>query len=358
MRKTNKIILTSLILIVAGIALLFTGFGLGGQVYGFSLNQNGFQVFAPSLQPESSNTYIKETISLESFDSIDADMEFCEIRLVAGNHYSLSYNLSSTTILNYDIIDGTLQISENYKNSSKHAVSVQWFSIGTINNSSNHETEYIEISVPQDVLLKDIHVTDDYGDIYLHDFSAGNVYIKSDYSIMELENLAVSSLEIKSQSGELQIADTTGDSLSITNKYGNMELSDLNITKNADFSVSSGCLELDNTYFHSWSIDSEYGDINGHSVSCNSANLTSQSSNCKIKEFTVNSFEADSKYGDIALQLTASTNTYSYDLSTEYGEIDLDNWVITTQNSFIHSSDSPNSIHINSQSGNIKISGS
>ncbi len=358
MRKINKFILICLLLIAIGIGLLIMGFHLGGQIYGFYLNQHGFHIFAPSLQQENANTYIEENIELEAFDNIEADMEFCEIYLVAGDHYGISYHLNSQTALNYKVTNGTLKVSESYKSSSDNTMNVQWFSVGSMNNSLNSEEEYIEICVPQDAILKEINLLNDYGDIYFHALTAEDVSVESNYSKIGLESLTFSSLEIETQSGELQLADTTCNSLSVTSEYGNMQLSDINIKETANFSCSNGCLELDNTHFHSWILNTEYGDINGNTVSCDTASITTENSTCKLKEFTVNSIEAASEYGDITLQLTAPADTYNYNLRTEYGEITLDDLDVSNQTSFTTSSDSSNLIQINTKSGNIKISGS
>lgn len=354
MKKINKLIIVSLLLILIGIGFTSAGFFLGGRIYGFGLNRDGLHVYTPG---DNETTYTEETVALEAFNSIETDIEFLELKIAPQDNYSLSYKVNSQSDLSYEIEDGTLKISEQYRNTDNNMFDFHWFFFGST-NSSHQEKEYLEIYVPQNTRLHEISVSNDFADVLLTELTAESVSVQSDYANIEISELSVASLAAETESGKLVIADTTGNILSINNSYGDTELSGLQFDETADFTCESGCISIDNVAFHSWKADAQYGDIEGDTVSCDTVTLSLESSNCDIKDFTVHSLDAESEYGDISLRLTAPANTYSYELRTEYGSIDLEGYDTEDETTLITHTDSEKQIKINCESGNIKISGS
>lgn len=355
MKKINKLVVTSLLFIIIGMGLLITGFLLGGRVYGFSLNQDGFHVNAPALNETSEITYIEEAIALETFDSIDADTEFLKIDVSSEDSYGISYKVNSQSRFSYEITDGVLKIEEQYKNTN-NAVNFQWFSFGSTDSTSMEE-QYLEIYVPKNADLKTISIKNSFSDVSLSELNAKEVSIQSDFSDIAIHDLNVAILTAKTESGDLEIENTTGDTLSIDTSFGDTELSQLHFKETSELTSASGDFTIDDSYFHFWNVTADFGDVEGNSISCDTASLDLESSNCDLNDFTVNSMDAESSFGDITLRLAAPADSYGYELRTEFGSIDLEGYD-TQEDSLIISNDSDNRLTIDCESGDIKISGS
>lgn len=354
MKKTGKFLIVCVAFIGIGISLFTTGAFLGGRVYGFSLNSRGFHVNAPGLSPSENIAYIEETVALDDFHSIEANTEFLSIRLRPGKDYSMSYRVNSLTDFTYEVTDGTLTITENYKNNHNYDLDFQWFSFGSLTNDSDLENEYLEIYVPQDTLLDAIALSSDFSDLFLKDIHAKNILLESEHSDIYLVNSSASSVTINSQHGEIDAEQLTGENLSLESAYGDVSMTDIKIEKDADFTLKNGSLELENASFYSLEVNSDFGDMEASGILCNSVDLSFKNGNCEMEKLTADTITITSAYGDIALELTAPVKDYNCDIRSEYGDIYLDGENIEDR-LLRTSSDSSKQITAESKNGNIAI---
>lgn len=357
MKKINKYILISLLLVFLGTALAITGVLLGGSVYEFRIDSNGVHVSSPAFEADATDTYIEEKLSLEAFSSIEADVDFLDIRVIPQDAYGIAYKINSRTDLTYELKDDVLKITEN--SSHRSMINFQWFYIGSADSS--YEEEYLEIYVPREAVLDSVTLATHDGDLSIDHATAANTSIYSAYGDVEMTGLSAASLNIEMEHGELEIKETTGDTLSVINDYGDSELSELHFNDTAEFALANGSLIIDDSYLHSIVSKMEYGNLNSHQVCCDSISLAMDNGDCKLTNFTVNCVDAQLGYGNATLDLTAPTTEYSYDLRTEYGDIDLEGFEAVENDDFettiLIPSDSSKQITINNQNGDIKING-
>lgn len=85
----------------------------------------------------------------------------------------------------------------------------------------------------------------------------------------------------------------------------------------------SGNISISNLMAGSANITCEYGEITLEDFTCNSASLKLDSSNAHIDADKIRTLKCDSEYGDITLLIPKNQDTYSFDISVEYGNIQL-----------------------------------
>jgi hypothetical protein len=85
----------------------------------------------------------------------------------------------------------------------------------------------------------------------------------------------------------------------------------------------SGNISISNLMADTADITCEYGDITLKDFTCNSAVLKLDSSNAHIDADKIRTLKCDSEYGDITLLVPKNQDTYSFDISVEYGSIQL-----------------------------------
>lgn len=125
----------------------------------------------------------------------------------------------------------------------------------------------------------------------------------------------------------------------------------------------SGNISISNLMADSADITCEYGDITFEDFTCNSAVLKLDSSDARIDADKIKTLKCDSEYGDITLLVPKNLDTYTFDISVEYGDIRLPADIKTgyTVNSeddieyYKAKGTGENSIRIISDSGNVEI---
>lgn len=85
----------------------------------------------------------------------------------------------------------------------------------------------------------------------------------------------------------------------------------------------SGNISISELMADSAHITCEYGDITLEDFTCNSAVLKLDSSNAHIDAGKIRTLKCDIEYGDITLLIPKNQDTYSFDISVEYGSIQL-----------------------------------
>lgn len=355
MKKINKIILTSLILILAGACFTITGFILGGKVYGFSLGKNGININAPSLRESAEDAYIEEKLSLEAFHGIDVDMKHLPVKIIPGSHFEIAYLIESSSQLSFEVTDDILTLKEQ-GSGSDYSANLQW-SYFNFDYDFQSAQQYLELHVPEGTSLNDIHICSDYGNVSLEHLICQELSVANEYGDTDIESLTCDSLSAKMEYGSFTAANTAGSILTIDNTYGEVCLSELDYTDTCNLTLSNGDLKINNLCFNKWNADLTYGALQGDTISCDTADLTLTSGSCDIDHFTANCVNGTSKYGNITLHMSNPVNDYGYDLHTKYGSIEVEGYA--PENSrFILEPAASSRITLDCESGSISISGS
>lgn len=110
---------------------------------------------------------------------------------------------------------------------------------------------------------------------------------------------------------------------SIQNFYVRLYVPKDKILETLQIYNDSGNISISNLMADSVDITCEYGDIVLEDFTCNSAVLKLDSSNAHIDARKIKALRCDSEYGDITLLVPKNEDTYSFDISVEYGNIQL-----------------------------------
>ncbi|MBA4701228.1 MAG: DUF4097 family beta strand repeat protein [Ruminococcus sp.] len=125
----------------------------------------------------------------------------------------------------------------------------------------------------------------------------------------------------------------------------------------------SGNISISNLMADSVDITCEYGDITLEDFACNSAVLKLDSSNAYIDTNKIRNLKCDSEYGDITLLVPKNQDTYTFDISVEYGNIQLPadtqtGYTVNSEDDIEHyktKGTGDNTIQVTLDSGNVEI---
>lgn len=149
--------------------------------------------------------------TLNTFDKISFDVDLSEIEIITGNDYHISYKCTENVIPEYEVKNGTLQITQTSKNPH----------FPKRNGNDNCE---IIITVPRDAALSDITGYCDLGDVELSNLTADNISITCDLGEASLSNVSATSITCDCNLGSCEMDGCDFDNLTINNDLGSVEV--------------------------------------------------------------------------------------------------------------------------------------
>ena len=353
MSKTKKFILTCIVLIVSGLFLCGFGYLLGGRFMGIGVGSNGIDVY--SFNEKNTEYHYKEKEqSLENFNNMDVNIAYADLSIVVSDHYGIAYKVLEDSPFSCDIENGTLKVSQSYRNASSEA-SFNLFYFGTSGTDySAIETQYVTIYVPAGARFDSIVIHNESGKTSVEDLKAGSLSLQNNYGSASLRGISTPELSVNLESGALTLEDIQTDSLTVKDNYGDVKCRNLKVSNTSDFILESGDLILLDTVLPQLTVNCSYGAFDADNATLENASIKLESGRCDIRRSGFDSLTIDSSYGDVNLNVLSEITDYAYELSTDYGDISIGSHDVGTKYSnFTESHDKE--IKINCESGDITI---
>ena len=270
---TKKIITVSVCLMAAGAVLAGIGYLFGGRA-GVSISRGGIHPNSATSDPVT-----LEKTKLEAFTEADITMDaYADIRVLPSedNNFYVEYLLDQAFgNPKYNVTDGKFTL---YQPDQNHGVFLAFSTVGDSLNT------YINLYVPKDKTLDALKIYDDSGDVSVTGTNAANMDISLDY-------------------GDLTLKESSSSSLKLT--------------------LDGGDLELKDTETEAFTLYSAYGDSTIENFKCDTAKIQLDSGSLYLDAAKLSSLSCNSEYGDVDLYLPEKLETYTFDITAEYGQIYL-----------------------------------
>ena len=274
-KSTKTILIVSVCFMGAGILLAGAGIASGGWP-GFRLTREAIRSASSDSEP-----YVLEKTKLDSFSNINIELESeADIKILPSEDAScyLEYTLDG----NYDkpvwtVANDTLQICQQDSGIN----GIHFFSPRA---SFELSTPQIRLYLPTELALADVNIYDSYGDLDITDISSDTMTLHLDYGDIKISGSTSAKAEITTEYGDIEFEDSTLESLDLTNEYGDCTLKNMTVK---------------------------------------SAALTAEAGDLYLEAKNLETLSGLNEYGDTTFVLLDDIDTYSLDLTTEYGEISL-----------------------------------
>lgn len=324
MIKNKKFTLICCIIAALGLLISLTGMLMGGIITGISLSSNGLQVYKGINKSNiDSNTYISEGTELDPFSSINIEAAFATVSVVESESgkFEIAYEIYSSHKPVIEVKNNRLTVRVNLGPDN----GFQFMLFGTAGlfslfNSSDPSHQII-ISVPKGTLLTEVKGELPSGTITLEDFATDRMALNLTFGTMNLNGIFAKECVLSLDSGTLKLENVTADTLSIDNNFGSVDISNLKVKNTSDFNVDSCNISVDHSDFGDLHYQGSFGDLNGQQITARSLNANLESGDISLDELTSQKIEIDNSFGKIRLGLSASLESYAYNISTDFGRI-------------------------------------
>ena len=349
----NKVLKTSLGMILIGVILVAIGFFSGGRVSSILLTKEGVKIY----DTDKSKNIVKKSFDLDKFNKINISsyLDLNYIQIVKGGGYKLELQYDEKNKINYSVKDGILKIN----NTSEEEKAIQ-FGI-----FYNNPEQGIKLYIPEDCNLDELKIYTSSSDVKITEVNCKNIDINNEYGDVQLSNIFCEDMVLKVESGDLDLANIKGNKISLEDDYGSAEIKDvnseelscivnsgdfigenINISQNYNIENYYGDVDIKKSDFGDFKATLSSGDLNGNNINI-SQNCDIKSDygdiimeNASLGNFTANLDDGDielsdiisikdvdikNSYGDVELSTKLDKNSFNYYLECEdgYGTIDF-----------------------------------
>lgn len=294
-KKTALVISGCLI----GAGAICTGIGLangGSTRYAISLD-SGYIDYSQTQKRE------KRVIDqLGSFERISIDIDDADIRILPTRDREAYIETTLGEKQLQCLADkGTLSIQE-VSASRTPGFYPPFLSFGTGN--TNPEDGLLTLYLPEELEPEWIEVNSEYGELALSQISCGELTLTADSDNVFLHGIQSNSISLELEYGNVSLENVTAGTLSARLECGDYDAQNLETT--------------------TLTLYSEYGDVTWNAGSIQSGTIHVEDGSTALHQVQVtDQLEINSEYGDILFESQDGPDAYSYDLSTDYGEISV-----------------------------------
>lgn len=325
----NKVLKTSLAMILVGVILSAIGLLAGGRISSISLTKEGVKVYDSAK----SKNVINESFNLDKFNKVDISSysNLSYVQIVKGEDYKLDLQHDEENKINYSVKDGVLTINDSSKEENGIHIGIYF----------NNSEQGIKLYVPEDCNLNELKIYSSSSDIKITEVDCENININNEYGDVELSNISCGDMVLKLESGDLNLTSIESKKISFENEYGSVKFKEvngeelscvmdsgdfngenLNISKNYSIESDYGSINIKNSDFGNFKATLNSGDFDSDSINISQdCDIKSEYGSVNVENSSLGNFTANLDSGDI--ELSNITSIKNVDIQNSYGDVKL-----------------------------------
>jgi len=286
MRTKRFWLISSIILMVAGLVLGVAGTAMGGK-WNIRFNLSKFRIESGSQE------FVKETKKIDDFKKLKIETSVTDIIVKKGEENSVTYYLPEDRVPDIKQKDGVLEIKETEDND------IYILNFGFVSEAD----AYITVTVADAETMRDIVITGSTADVNIEGLNAGGSINLSTGDVF-LKNNTMTDVEINTSTGDIDLSGCTLDSLRTETSTGKVKISDTKIAGKYEAGSSTGDIDLKNTELKAMAAEGSTLDIT-------------------LNRVELESLKVNTSTGEVKADLTGSEDEFSVKIYSNTGDIDI-----------------------------------
>ncbi len=343
-KSLKKIAIAASAMIFVGILLAGIGFLAGGN-QPIRIDRDGIHVGNGDDSDGRIESFTKE---LDSFSSINTDLDYYKVELIPGDQYAIEasydgqYGKPSIKIEN-----DTLIVKE--KSQKKFHVNIDIFGLEFL---SNKENLGVKIYYPKTANLKNIVIRADVSDLSFDNLNAETAEFDLDLGKLELSNLTAQKVKVKMDSGDCIVKKITADDLNMKIDLGKTTLEDANV-KSLEIKSDSGDVSITDATIDSGDLKLELGKLTTKNLKSNGLKAENSSGDIELQGALLEITDVTCDMGKVTINTDVPKDQYDYELNTDIGKVTIEGESVSS--SIALSNNAKNMLKINTDLGDINI---
>ena len=265
-------------------------------------------------------------VNLAGFNAIDCEVAEANVKVVAGNSYSIKIvNSDKSRKINYQVSNGKLTVTGQTNRSAKVDVD--------LNLNGDYSANTITVTVPPDKRL-----------------SSAN--IETEYSNIDIDNIATDTVSLNTQDGTCTIDKIQCDTLAVSDSNGKINLS--NIVSNSVNAVSeNGDIKLTNCNVNNCCLKNNNGAIAADNLTSSGLTVKDMDRDILLSGKFSGVTRIESESGKINLKTDLAEKQYDISANNQDGTIYVNGKAVSSN--YTKSNNATNSLSVTNKYNNIKL---
>jgi len=325
------------ILMVCGLVLAGLGILNGAVNSGIFVDRTGIHVISRD------DAAVVSELDLAAFGNISIDADSADVTFIQSDKYGMKVSYySGPDSFSWSDENGALTLRLQSKNFFN--IGFGWFIPGS----------KVAVYLPEGAQMDNVSVKSGSGNISLGGFSANDLTVNNSYGNVTLRDVTSGAMQVNMSSGNLNGTGIGGGSFDFKNRYGDAKFTSVNF-RSMTAAMSSGDITFTDSTLDSLSAANSYGNITGSNLTTSGAGFDLSSGNIRLNGAFSGTTRITSQFGDVRLTTSLPRNTYTYNITTKYGDMVIDGVKAGTSGTVEQVGDAENDIVIASSSGDVTV---
>lgn len=205
--------------------LVMTVITVASIMWGTAVHMGGHWNF---LDTSDETKNLENKAVLETFDTIQADVDVMNLEIKTGDDFSFQYDATDDLVPQYQITDGKLTIEQHKKRNKFH---------GTHNCT-------VVVTVPEGTVLKTVDITSSVGDITIRQVDVDMCNGKTNVGDVDIDDAEVTQIIWTSDTGDVELNDCTFTTVDISSDVGDVEIGSRNSLTDYSYDMKTDVGEI------------------------------------------------------------------------------------------------------------------
>ena len=266
--------------------------------------------------------------NLPNFNAIDCEAAEANVKVVAGNNYSIKIvNSDKSRKINYQVSNGKLSVTSQTNQSAKVDVDVD------LNLNGNYFANTIMVTVPANKKLSSANIKTDYSNIDIANIAADMVSLNTQDGTCTINKMQCDTFAVSDSNGKIHINNIVSNSVNAASENGDIKLSNCNVN-NCCLKNDNGAIAADNLTSSGLSVKDMKRDI---------------SLSGKFRGVT----RIESESGKINFKADSAEKQYNINTNNQDGTIYVNDKAVS--NSYTENNNATSSLSITNKYNDIKL---
>ena len=328
-------------MVVVGLTLTGIGFIAGGN-QPIHFDSDGIHVGSGKVIDGKTETLSQE---LESFSSINTDLDFYDVDLIPSDKYAIEAVFNSEYGKpDFRIENDTLIVED--KDHKKFNINIDIFGFTNRNNMS------VKIYYPKTAKLKDVVIHVDASNMSIENLTAENAEFELDLGKLEISNISAKNIKVEMDSGDCTMSKITADDLNVANDLGKTTL-DGGKLKTLEIKADSGDVSISDVTVDYGDLNLDLGKLTAKNLDSNGLMVKNDSGDINLKGTLLGTTDITCDMGKVTVEPGAPKDQFNYELKADMGKVSIGGESVS--GSITSSTSAKNTLKVNTDMGDITV---
>lgn len=300
-------------MVVVGLTLTGIGFISGGN-QPIHLDSQGFHVGNDNKV----NGGRLETLSqkLESFSSINTDLDFYDVDLIPSDKYAIEAVFNSEYgAPEYRVENDTLIVDD--KDHKKFNLDIDIFGF-----TAGKDKMRVKIYYPKTAKLKDVVIHGDASDMSIENITAENAEFELDLGKLEISNISAKNIKVEMDSGDCTMNNITADDLNVSNDLGKTTLNGATL-KTLEIKADSGDVSISDVTADHSDLSLDLGKLSAKELTSKGLKAVNGSGDVDLQGTLLGTTDITCDMGKVTIEPGAPKDQFNYELNADMGKVSI-----------------------------------